>query len=417
MFKFIKGLFAPKYHGHPEAVIISCFFNPQNSPYRLKAFNLWYDSIKHLNHRVVECVIGDTKPQLKESRYIKRVYTQTLLWHKEAILNMIISELPDKYKYVFWIDADVLFSNLEWLVDGVKELQTKNIIQPFDYCVHLEKDEFQPWSTTRKMEFYRRTQNPNQYNKKVWRSFCANCNDPEYFNSTNYNTHGHVGFAWGARREILRAMPLYDKALVGGADHIIAHAAAGQIGHPCITKSFKDNLPEIDEWSRRFSDLVAGKIGYVQSDLYHIWHGDIDKRQYLQRILDFTERSKKINQRDGNGLYVASKEEEAYLKKYFSEREVYNPDDSFFRSMAIGYLTDSSLIGTVVGGNPTGALIGDMLNTSDEQNKNSAFDDNKDWSVSGSGGDWDHGAAVNKPEHETLNTDSTANLDNLQPFS
>jgi hypothetical protein len=42
-----------------------------------------------------------------------------------------------------------------------------------------------------------------------------------------------------------RNMPLYDRALIGGADHIIAHAAAGQIPHSCITKSFTDNLDEV----------------------------------------------------------------------------------------------------------------------------------------------------------------------------
>ena len=49
-------MFADKYHTHSEAVIVSCYFNPQNSPYRLKAFNIFYESIKHLNHSIIECV-------------------------------------------------------------------------------------------------------------------------------------------------------------------------------------------------------------------------------------------------------------------------------------------------------------------------------------------------------------------------
>ena len=64
LFNFIKNLFvtSDKYKNHSEAVIIACYFNPENNPYRLIAFNKFYESIKHLNHRIVECVIGDAKP-------------------------------------------------------------------------------------------------------------------------------------------------------------------------------------------------------------------------------------------------------------------------------------------------------------------------------------------------------------------
>lgn len=214
MLDFIKNktIFTNKYHTHSEAMIVSCFFNPQNSPYRIKAFKIWYESIKHLNHSIIECVIGDAKPQLEENENIKRVYTENLLWHKETLLNKVISELPKKYKYIFWVDADVIFTNLNWLVNGVKELQTNNIIQPFEYSVHLEKDEIKPSFS---MDLLNGTYLPNQKNNKVWRSFCANYATTPLWKNENYNNHGHVGFAWGAKREILDRVPLYDKALIG----------------------------------------------------------------------------------------------------------------------------------------------------------------------------------------------------------
>jgi hypothetical protein len=157
----------------------------------------------------------------------------------------------------------------------------------------------------------------------------------------NYNIHGHVGFAWGARREILQKMPLYDRALIGGADHIIAHAAAGQIPHSCITKSFTDNLDEVLNWSKRFYKLIQGRIGFVQGDLYHIWHGDIDKRQYLKRIQDFTTKTKQIIHKDENGLYVTHAGDDEYMKKYFKHREV-TSDNDYLTSMNVGYLGNSS---------------------------------------------------------------------------
>ena len=369
MFEKIKNatVFADKYHAHPEAIIISTYFNPQESPYRLKAFNYFYNSIKHLNHAIIECVIGDAKPQLEDSQVYSRVYTPNLLWHKEALLNALIKQLPAKYKYIFWVDADVIFMNNDWLTEGVEQLKKHKIIQPFEYCVHLEREETRPsWDTID----IRYSKTPNKINKKAWRSFCANYVDTLGFegypavkkewDEADYDTHGHVGFAWAARRDVLEAVPLYDKALIGGADHIIAHAAAGQLAHKCITKSFTDNIDEVHEWSEDFYSVVGGDIGFVGGELYHIWHGDIDKRQYLKRIQDFTAKTKQITHKDKNGLYITDEADDAYMKRYFREREV-SPDDGFLASMAVGYMTDSTLLGTMYGGNMLGAMAGDLL--------------------------------------------------------
>ena len=83
-----------KYLSHSDAVIISCFFNSQHSVYRNIAFNKYYDTIKHLNHKIIECIIGDNKPQLPiDNPNIIRVFTQDLLFHKEGLLNILIKEL------------------------------------------------------------------------------------------------------------------------------------------------------------------------------------------------------------------------------------------------------------------------------------------------------------------------------------
>lgn len=306
------------YLGHPEAVVVSCFFNPQNSPYRLSAFKRFYKSIEHLNHRVVECVIGDSKPQLPESRSIQRLHTKSLLWHKESLINYLVERLPSKFRYVFWLDTDVLFTNRQWLVQGVEALQHKSIIQPFDYCIHLDRDELKPSFNVEAFRPYCSV--PLRRHAKLWRGFAASHADGLSANE-NYDIHGHVGFAWGARRGILDQVPLFDRALIGGADHIMAHAAAGQIPHPCITKSFTENLDEVLEWSHRFHRATQGQLGYVPGDLYHLWHGSIENRQYFQRIRDFTSRSRDIMERDESGLYV-NNGDDSYMQSYFEQREV-----------------------------------------------------------------------------------------------
>lgn len=175
MFDYLKNLFVNRgrYKTHSEACIVSCFFNPQNSPYRLLAFQKWYHSIKHLNHRIVECLIGpDVKSQLPESPYITQVQADSLLFHKESLLNLAIADLHPEFKYVFWVDADVLFTNDNWLVEGVEQLQTANVIQPFEYCIHLNRNQIKPDFD---VDAFRATVNdPAKRHKQLWRSFCAN---------------------------------------------------------------------------------------------------------------------------------------------------------------------------------------------------------------------------------------------------
>ncbi len=310
MLNFVKNLFKERYKSDKDSVILSCYFNPTGSEYRLKAFNIWYESIKHLNYRIVELTIKDSKRELSHIKDIEHLHSDSLLWHKESLLNYLILKLDKKFKYVYWIDADVIFTNKNWMIEGAQELSYNNIIQPFAICYHLDKDQLSPDG-----DF-----NP----KKVWNSFCAT--HVRYRNSANenYDIHGHVGFAWGARREVFDKILLYDKALIGGSDHIMAHASAGHIPHKCIQKSFTENIDEVNEWSRKFYDVIQGRIGYVSGSLYHIWHGDIEKRQYLKRIQDFTPKTKQIVEQDYNGLFVYPNDQ--YITDYFYNREVgYDP--------------------------------------------------------------------------------------------
>jgi hypothetical protein len=60
-------------------------------------------------------------------------------------------------------------------------MQFCNIIQPFEYCVHLDRDEIKPsFDLDRAISIVRAASPsgnrylPNQSNNKVWRSFCAN---------------------------------------------------------------------------------------------------------------------------------------------------------------------------------------------------------------------------------------------------
>jgi hypothetical protein len=322
----IFNFFTNKYKYHPKAVIVACYYNPTGSKYRLKAFKHFYDSIKHLEHRIVECVIKGSLPELELNSNIERIETESLLWHKESLLNYLIQKLPTKYDNVFWLDTDIIFTNKNWLIDSVKALKYDYIIQPFEYCIHLEKDELKP---SFNVNSHREdVSNPHRRHPNMWKSFSANYIKSNYnYTHKNYDIHGHVGFAWGANLQKLKEILLYDKALIGGADHIMAHAAVGQINHDCIHKSFTDDIDTIIMWSKKFHNIFMGRLTYVSGDLYHIWHGDLKDRKYLKRIQDFTSKTKNIHLKDSNGLYISNDiETNTYIANYYKERELVSND-------------------------------------------------------------------------------------------
>jgi len=334
-----------KYRVDSDGCIVSCFFNPTNSVYRLRAFHKFYESIKHLPHYIIELTIKDGKPQLPDHVVSHRMHSNSTFWHKESLLNIAINNLPEKYKYIFWVDADVIFSNKNWFVQACEQLRTNcTIVQPFQFCVHLEQDETpEQCIITDKMRMSTLEKDKDKRYTRLWRSFASRYNpnpDLDCSKDRNYDFHGHVGFAWGALRSVLKQCPLYDKCLVGGADHIIAHAAVGHFNHGCIQKAFQADIDSINEWSYSFFLATRGQLGYTPGDMFHIWHGDVSKRQYLKRIQDYSSINKDIKSKDGNGLYQALDNEDSYVEEYLDYRETIPYEDVDLR-----FLFDLSELG------------------------------------------------------------------------
>ena len=118
----------------------------------------------------------------------------------------------------------------------------------------------------------------------------------------------------------------------------------------------------------------------------------------MKRITEFTPIAKTIYEKDEHGLHVTK--DDSYVKNYLNTREPvkaepsYGPlrvkkntntsmrvnsgginngnnngDDGFLASMALGYITNSTLVGTLGGGNMLGALVGAELRDAGQNNQ------------------------------------------------
>lgn len=337
MINWFKNLNNKGYKYHKDVCIIACYYNPLKNPLRKECFDRWYDSIKHLEHRIIELAIGNDDFQIPENKFIERIRSKHNLWYKEQLLNILINKLPEKYKYVFWMDTDIELTNKNWILDSVKLFEKGiNVIQPFSICKHLTPESpyldikyFDDLSSELSDDKIKRIAKDN----KIWRSFSYNASKVglKRISSNDYDLHGHVGFIWGARLDNLRICDLYEKSLTGGADHIIAHATVGQFNEKDINEVYKDDLVNVLNfmktwWTVHYGSIeplgaFRGSLGCVNGELYHHYHGDLDKRDYYNRIKNFTLMSTEIKEKDDNGLFIPTQEATEFYSNYYENRE------------------------------------------------------------------------------------------------
>ncbi|WP_147127589.1 hypothetical protein [Shimia ponticola] len=258
-----------------EICIIACFYNPTGSKVRLANFKDFYRPLKRegIPVYVIEQVI-DGAPSALEGivENLKIVRSGSILWQKERLLNRLISMLPEQFTKVVWSDVDMLFgkSPSVWLEAMSKKLDEFQVVHGFS-------------SVNRQPKYWL------PFQKKD----CV-CSMAKVFDewdhsvpfSDDYPTHGHTGYTWGARRSFLEECGLYDTCMSGSGDHLMAHAFCNDLETGCFDQVFQDNEAYRDHyllWAERAAALTGGRMGYVDCELEHLWHGSPRNRKYRKR--------------------------------------------------------------------------------------------------------------------------------------
>lgn len=222
----------------------------------------------------VECVFGDEEFELPESDDVLRIKTDSVLWQKEALLNLAAESLTPDVDAVAWIDCDVIFDNKNWVKETMEALDRAPVAQLFKSCLRLERD------------------GGIGATPDVAESFASVMNRfPESMSMQRYDIHGHTGYAWAMRRELFEKVGLYSHAISGSADHFMAHAIFGDYGF-CVENALKHDSVQINhlkEWGEKFHALAGGKIALVEGTIRHLWHGDLKNRNYFMRMHEITD--------------------------------------------------------------------------------------------------------------------------------
>lgn len=261
---------ASRYRHTDELWLLTPFFNPAGFESRLRNYRRFRSVIEASGLRLVtiECAFADAPFQLSPDAHTIQVRARDVLWQKERLLNVVLARLPGECRKVAWVDGDVLFENADWAAETARLLEDYTVLQPFETAVWLSPEREETLG--------------DEYTSHSFAA--AYAKDPASARLGRWEVHGETGFAWAARREVLEE-GLYDGCVIGGADHVMAHAFAHGPEAPCVSRIMHNepHREHFERWGRVCGQRTDGRIGVVPGTLLHLWHGEREKRRYLER--------------------------------------------------------------------------------------------------------------------------------------
>jgi hypothetical protein len=93
---------------------------------------------------------------------------------------------------------------------------------------------------------------------------------------------------WVAKRETLEIRGFYDAMILGSGDKLIFSSACGRYQDAAHAYRMNPRQREhYESWARPFHETVQGRVGYLEGDALHLWHGDLAYRFYSDRYDGF----------------------------------------------------------------------------------------------------------------------------------
>jgi len=273
--------------------IITSFYNPMN--YRNLRNNYWKFR-QELNHDLTTIELSfNGQFEIEDSVQIEG-NASNVMWQKERLLNIAI-ERSDA-DAVCWVDADLLFTNPNWIDELKETLKKFPVVQPFQNFIDLDAD----GNEIRNLPGY------------AWGRF------------QDISGYHRPGGIWAARREVLEH-GLDDSQIMGGGDVLTLASFTGLWTHAIIKYMSMEWRQHSMRHAAKVYPLVRNRLGYVTGDAYHLYHGSLKNRDYVgrwKRLTDYNFNPETDIEIDSNGLWKwtdsAHPEMIEKVAAYFAER-------------------------------------------------------------------------------------------------
>ena len=301
--------------------VVCAIANPMGFNSRMK---LYRDFVQHvladlrLNMVTVECSYGASEPELADvGRRFETdgvrlvhvaVHANSIMWHKENLLNIACDHVPQGVPYICWCDADLTFmEGADAVPLMLRALEAHPAVQCFSTCLDMGPGDASVL--------------------KVHHSYAKCSALGAAVRPGGFETAWHSGYVWAAHRSLLsRTGGLWDVGIVGSGDRVMALAFTGNVDEYKEKGFGADYTGSMREWQARALEVTGGKVGYAPLTIMHHFHGSKKDRQYGTRgaMLKASVFSPAVDLvKNGDGVYewaAPSSELPGRVVQYFQDR-------------------------------------------------------------------------------------------------
>ena len=227
---------------------------------------------------------------------------RSMMFIKENLINLAIQIVPTEYNQIAWVDADLMFANPHWHIETAAALQHCCFLQLFNKCHWTAKNGA----------------------VELTKSAAAHV-------GMDHTWKGHPGFAWAAHRSFFDTVGLYQDAILGHGDSVLAMALL----EVKMMQSIRDGIGPLNynkykEWLSDLKSFISERpkmkrVGCISGEVFHEWHGARPNRKYAERghILKTFSSDTDITINE-NGLLEWTPEADgemvAAVRQYFTDR-------------------------------------------------------------------------------------------------
>jgi hypothetical protein len=273
---------------NPTFWVICAYFNPSQSKNMHKRYIDFYNNLKKQGANIlcVELTFGNNKPELLNSQadiLINRK-SNAIMWQKERLLNIGLENLPTNCDKFSWVDIDIKFEDPNWINKTKDLLNQYCIVQPYSVIINLSKNKQQLHEKDLTLglmdgqKSFGFAYGIKKFGKELLTTKFI-------LNSESKHMKAHPGYAWAARRSVFKNVGLYDRLILGSADALIAHGFYGNKNCFLTEDKFCSESMQKDqhEWIEKIYKNVKGSVGFLEGNIYHVWHGSFKNRLFEQR--------------------------------------------------------------------------------------------------------------------------------------
>jgi len=261
---------------------ITSYFNPAGFKSRLPNYRAFRSNLAIPLVTVELSFDGRFELAEGDADILVQISGGAVLWQKERLLNIALQRVPAGVGNVAWIDGDLIFERSDWVTEAAAKLEEVPVVQLLTEQVDLEPDEGRSKAEWRQIA-------------PSGRSAASVLKDGK-FSHPKQTVSGQArrsyawGCAWAARRSLLDAHGFYDGLIVGGASRAIAGTMTGQFEEVITGMQLGPaHAQHYLAWARPFHRAVDGRLGFIDGRVYHLWHGDIENRNYGGRYKGLVE--------------------------------------------------------------------------------------------------------------------------------